>query len=226
MNSIKLILPSLSLSVCSKIESISSPLICSRRAVVASLTSTAVMYPSPSWSNSLKVWLSSSLRDMIAGPPDARVHLWGSMKAHKPAISLALGAPPGIGRGRRVQGHDDAMVAPLRGGLVVVLGDQPGDRGGELLGEGGPVGGAREADVGVDRVRGEALIGLGGAGDEGADLTYQPCGDGQQPAGGQLVGGAGGVGLDGGERGGGEDARGGPGPPESVWGRSHLGGLE
>ena len=59
-------------------------------------------------------------------------------------------------------------VAAARRGLVVVLGDQAGHRAGQLLGERGPVGGRGEADLAVERERGERLAGLGRAGDQRA----------------------------------------------------------
>src|SRR5262245_11844825 len=57
----------------------------------------------------------------------------------------------------RVHGHDDAMVAPSRRVLVVVLAYQRCDRGGQLLGERRPVASRREPDLSVHRERRQTL---------------------------------------------------------------------
>src|ERR1700754_4383213 len=56
-------------------------------------------------------------------------------------------------------GNDEAERSPTRGGLVVVLADEADHRAGELLGEGGPVGGRGEPHLTVECIRGHLLAG-------------------------------------------------------------------
>jgi hypothetical protein len=85
-------------------------------------------------------------------------------------------------------GGDDQ---PVRSSVVrVVAGDQVEHGRGELVGEGGPVLGGAEADVGGERQGRQALALLAGAQGQAADLPHDPGGQRDQVARGQPVGGA------------------------------------
>jgi hypothetical protein len=60
--------------------------------------------------------------------------------------------------------------------VVVVASGQVEHRGGQVVGEGGPVSGRPEADPGVDGQGRQALAGRAGPAGEGADLAHQPTG--------------------------------------------------
>ena len=63
-------------------------------------------------------------------------------------------------RGREGVGQDEQAVGPAAwGSCVVVAGDQAGDTLGQLGGEGGPLGGRAEADLGVHGEGREKLVG-------------------------------------------------------------------
>ncbi len=89
-----------------------------------------------------------------------------------------------------MQGDYQSVFAPARRLLVVVLGDQRGDRLGQFRREGGPVRGGREADLAVDGERRQLFAGRRGAGKELAHLLDQTGGEGEHPPGRGLVPGA------------------------------------
>ena len=94
-----------------------------------------------------------------------------------------------------VDGHDQSVVTATRSLLVVVLAYQRSDRSGQFLGEGRPVCRRGEPDLAVHRERGQALLGLGRAGDELAHVAHRPGRHRDQPPRRQPVRRAGGVGL-------------------------------
>ncbi len=99
------------------------------------------------------------------------------------------------------------MRAAVLGRAVVVLRDEPGDGRCQLLGEGRAVRGRGEPDLGVERERRDPLAGGRAAGDQGADVTDEPGGQGEQPEGRQAVRRPRRVGLHEGERGRGDHVR-------------------
>jgi hypothetical protein len=84
-----------------------------------------------------------------------------------------------------VGGRDDEPVrAPV---VVVVASGQVEHRGGQVVGEGGPVRGRPEADLRVDGQGRQALAGRAGPSGEGADLAHQPPGQRDEVARRQVV---------------------------------------
>ena len=106
-----------------------------------------------------------------------------------------------------MQADDEAVPAPARRRLVLVLGDERGDRLAQLGGEAGAVGGRGERDLAVDRERGEPLASGRRALDELADLPHHPPGEREEPAGRPLIGRPVGIRRDRGQRGGRDHVR-------------------
>ena len=86
---------------------------------------------------------------------------------------------------------DESVGSP---GRVVVAGGEVAHRRAELLGEGRPLGGRGERDLGVEGEGREALVLAVGAAGEVADLADHPAREGEQVARGEAVGDPGGVG--------------------------------
>src|SRR4051812_48456864 len=109
--------------------------------------------------------------ESIPGPVAMASHSCSGV-APTSATSVSSNSYPtsGLLRDARVHGDDHAVRAALLGRLVVVLPDQRGDGGRQFLGEGGPVGGGGEPHLAVERERRQALLGLGGTGDQQADV--------------------------------------------------------
>src|SRR5262245_6230129 len=91
--------------------------------------------------------------------------------------------------GFRVGERHDAMDASARRGRVVVLGGEPRDLARELLGERGTVGGAGEADLGLERERREPLAGLVGGAAHVRELADRARRDRDDVGGGEPIGG-------------------------------------
>src|SRR3954470_4294656 len=71
-------------------------------------------------------------------------------------VLVLAGVRPDAG----VQGDHDPVVTAAGRVLVVVPADQRGDRGGQVLGEGGPVGGGGEAHLRVQSEGRQRFVGL------------------------------------------------------------------
>ena len=82
-------------------------------------------------------------------------------------------------------GDDEPVRAPL---VVVVVGDQFEHRGGQVVLEGGPVGGRAATNPRVDAQRRQALAGGVGPARQGADLAHQPAGQRDEVARREVVG--------------------------------------
>src|SRR4051794_37624735 len=108
-----------------------------------------------------------------SGVPGTSISAWIS----RSVMRVLLG-----GVGNRM-GGDDEPVRPPCG--VVVLRREAGHGGGEVVGEGGAVGGRGERDLAVDRERRQARSGL--VPGERADLADQPRGERDEVAGRQAV---------------------------------------
>jgi hypothetical protein len=108
-----------------------------------------------------------------------------------------------------MQRDHQPVLTPARRVCTVVPGGEVFDRAAQFPGEGGPVGSGRETDLGVDGERGDRLTGGPGPGDQLAHLPDQPCGQAEQPPGGQLIRRPAGVGCHVGQRGRGDHIRGG-----------------
>jgi hypothetical protein len=86
-----------------------------------------------------------------------------------------------------VTGDHDAKAAAARGLVVVVFGDECGERVHELIGEGALVFGGGEADAGFERERWELASGGPGAFSERADRGDRAAGGGEEGAAGEAI---------------------------------------
>src|SRR3954470_5504552 len=99
----------------------------------------------------------------------------GSSTSRLISNSLPMSVLLGVGGSgdARMRGDDEPVLAAALGAAAVVAAGQLRHGVAELLGERGAVGGGREADLAVDRERGDRLARPGGAGDQVADVTHQ-----------------------------------------------------